>query len=104
MFIKLTASQLVGEVAAIVGKVTDLQPVDAVLVRALVLGDRVARYDLARAQGHVVLVTAIATVVNTVAQLVFRYAAVVVALESSRLIARERRCNNNNKFLSYNSL
>lgn len=65
--IELTASQFVRQVAAIVRKIAESYTIDAFLIRAGILGDRVARTSLLDAHRHVVLVGTVAAIVDSVA-------------------------------------
>lgn len=89
--IKLTASQLVRQIPAIVCEIAEFQMVDALLVCTGVLRDRVARTGLLYAHRHVVLVGTIAAVVDSIAQLVPGDTLMVGALEPSVRITLEVR-------------
>lgn len=90
--IKLTASQLVRQISAIVREIAEFQMVDTFLVRAGVFRDRVARTSLFYAHRHVVLVGTVAAVVEPIAQLVSGDTLMVGTLEPSVCITLEVRC------------
>lgn len=90
---RVMAAQLIAGIATIVGEVTDLSPLDAMLVGALVLRVKVAGFLLGGAQGHVVLVAAIAAVVDAIADLIACHAPMIGALEASQGIAIEVTAN-----------
>jgi len=63
----LTASQFVGQITAIVREIAEPRTIDALLVRAGVLREGIARTNLFHAHRHVVLVGAVAAIVDSVA-------------------------------------
>lgn len=89
---KLTAAQLIRQVAAIVREIAESVSIDALLIRAGVFRHQVTRAYVFHAYRHVILVGAVAAIVDPVAQLILGDALVIRALESSVCVALEVCC------------
>lgn len=103
MEIKLTTSQFIRLIPAIVREIAEFQMINALLVRAGVFCDRVARTNLLHAHRHIVLVGTVTAVVDSVAQLVPSDTLMVGTLEPSVRITLEIRYATNPATLSFYS-
>lgn len=91
--VRVMTAQLIRTVSAVIGKVAELRPIHALLVRTGKLREGVAGFLFRRAQCDVVLIGSIATIVHSVADLIPSDAPVIRTLESAQSVTVEVRTN-----------
>jgi len=82
----MMTAQLVTSIAAVIREITDLGSFYTVLVCTLVLSVKVAGLLFASAKGHIVFVTAIAAIVDAIANLVAGNAPMIGTLEAAQCV------------------
>lgn len=85
----LTATKFIRRISTVISEITHPATVNAFLVGALVLDIEIAWFDTTGTQSHVVFITTITTVINSITQLVATYTTMVFTLESFECITTE---------------